>query len=95
MIETEKIKSGLDDPHVLTKLPNSIRENNKHLCELAMCPPVLSRLYDLVSKTVHLDNNITTARRTDKKNADTLIDLSDHSIISVDVDEDSTTESED
>ncbi len=56
--EVEKIKTGEDDPNVLSKLATSIRENAKMLTELGMAPPILSRLQEIIPKNVKdIQNN--------------------------------------
>ncbi len=63
--EVEKIKTGEDDPNVLSKLATNIRENNKLLAELGMAPPILSRLQEIIPQNVTdmnklaLENTIT------------------------------------
>ncbi len=50
--EVEKIKTGEDDPSVLSKLTTNIRENTKVLAELGMAPPILSRLQEIIPQNV-------------------------------------------
>ncbi len=76
---------------MLAKLFNSIRENNKHLADLVMCPPLLQKLYELVPKNItpqpSLDN-IATTQQLQRIDESQQIDLSDPAgIISLQIDQ--------